>query len=412
MRKGLSMKARQELTKVTSKRYCLGTRKEKTRILDEFVSSTDYNRAYAALLLRNYYTEQFVLGTDGPIKVQLDKKPRHGGGRPRVYDKEVARAVKKLWEYFGFMCGKKLVPLIRTTIPFLKEDPFLGISPEVCTALSTISPATVDRLLRKPKQAMKLKGVSHTRGTKGLIATIPIRTFSEWAEAPPGHEQIDLVGHDGGIASGQFCFTLTCSDVCLGWTERRALLNKAARWVKDAFDDIHDTVPFRILEIHPDSGSEFINRNLLKYCKDNHLAMSRSRPGRKNDNCYVEQKNFDTVRKLVGYVRYTTQEEVDALNQLYRVHGLLLNYFYPSQKLIEKRREGSKIIKRHDAPQTPAERLLLREDVPEEIKERVRKICAELNPLTLAAEVIRLQRYVFRRATSPDALDMDKEAAL
>jgi hypothetical protein len=251
---------------------------------------------------------------------------------------------------------------------------------------------------------MELKGTSYTHGTKGLIDSIPLRTFSEWKDVPPGHAQIDLVGHDGGVASGQFSFTLTCCDVCLGWTERRAIFNKAARWVTAAIDDVRGSFPFPLIEIHPDSGSEFINYNLVQYCATHQIAMSRSRPARKNDNCYVEQKNFDTVRKLVGYARYSTQEEVDALNRLYRVHGMLMNYFYPSQKLMEKRRKGSRIIKRHDTPLTPVERLLKRDDVPETVKERVRTTRAGLNPLTLSSEVIQLQRYVLRLALDPSSV--------
>ena len=149
-----------------------------------------------------------------------------------------------------------------------------------------------------------------------------LQTFGEWQDVPPGHFQMDLVGHDGGITTGQCCFTLTMTDVCLGWTERRAVLNRAARWVLLALQDMQEDVPFEIEELHPDNGSEFINQTLVRYCKEMAIALTRSRASRKNDNCYVEQKNFDAVRKLVGYARFTTPETVDLLNTLYKAQGI------------------------------------------------------------------------------------------
>lgn len=391
---GLSMKTRQELTVAVAPRYRSANRGEKGTILDDFVADTGYNRAYAALVLRNC-GRRLLYALDGSmVEAVASVKPRRGGGRPRVYSEEVRQAVEQLWQKFGYLCGKRLVPVIRSALPFLDDEEFLQIPQPVRQALGRVSPATVDRLLKARRAGMRLKGNGYTRGTAALSEQIPIRTFGEWKNVVPGHVQIDLVGHDGGTPSGQCCFTLTVTDVCLGWTERRAVINRAAVWVKAALQEIRAAIPFALIELHPDNGSEFINLNLLKYCKDTGLAMTRSRAGRKNDNCYVEQKNFDTVRKLVGYARFATPEAVEALNELYRVQGQLQNFIYPSQKLIEKERHGAKVTKRYDRPKTPAQRLLARKDIPRAVRKAVRHHQASLNPLRLAHEVERLQDTV------------------
>ena len=391
---GLSMRAKQELTKSVAQRYRGASRAVKSSILNDFVADTGYNRAYAALVLRDCGCR--VLYSDGKemIEAVASMKPRQGGGRPRMYNDEVRQAVEQLWVLFGFMCGKRLAPVIRFSLPFLEADEFLKVSPETKEALFHVRAATVDRLLAPIRKAMRLKGNSYTRGTAALSEQIPIRTFGEWENVAPGHVQLDLVGHDGGALSGQCCFTLTVTDVCLGWTERRAVLNRAASWVKAALKEIREDIPFEIKELHPDNGSEFINLNLFQYCKNSGLTMTRSRPGRKNDNCYVEQKNFDTVRKLVGYARFVTPQAVEALNQLYRVQGQLQNFVYPSQKLISKERHGAKVKKRYDQPQTPAQRLLTRTDIPAEVKQVVREQHASVNPIQLARQVASLQDTV------------------
>jgi hypothetical protein len=394
----LSMKSRKELTEVTARRYRRCGRRGKSTMLDEFVASTGYNRAYAGLLLRRYRAKRVTSAPQGGVRLVATKTPRHAGGRPAVYDREVARAVEQLWRRFGYLCGKRLIGLIRASLPFVKEERFLHITPTVEQALRRISAATIDRMLKKPRAAMRLKGTSHTRATRRVMSEIPIRTFSEWDGVGPGHVQLDLVGHEGGNSRGDFCCTLSVTDVCLQWTERRAILNRAQRWVQAALDEIRCVMPFGLLELHPDNGSEFINGNLVRYCHDSGLAMTRSRPERKNDNCYVEQKNFDTVRKLVGYFRYESEEVVRLMNQLYIAHGLLLNYFIPSQKLMSKTRTGGKVHKRYDPPASPAQRLLKRSDVPLAARRRVARTLKQLNPLKLAAEVARLQKQLIEMA--------------
>ena len=251
--------------------------------------------------------------------------------------------------------------------------------------------------LKKPRDKLNIKGTGYTHPNKALLSQIPIRTFGDWKNIPPGHFQLDCVGHDGGIPSGQCCFTLTAVDVYSGWCERRGLLNRAHKWVIEALDLMRADCPLRFVEIHPDNGSEFINHAMVKYCENN-LNITRSRPGKKNDNCYVEQKNFDAVRKLVGYARYTTPEALWLLNEIYRVQGVLQNYIYPAFKLIEKRRVGSKYIKKYDSPKTPAMRLLEDPRTNRNIKKKIQLTLESLNPVALALEVNNLQEKLFEHA--------------
>lgn len=394
----LSMKSRKELTEALGATYRKADRRGKGAVLQQFCEATQYNRAYAAMLLRGYRLKRIEATPGGVTRVSSTKVRRRGGGRPRLYDGEVQRVVVHLWRRFGFVCGKRLAPIVRRCIPSIRRDRFLHPSARICAALKHISAASLDRLLKPARQKLRLKGSCHTRPTTGLLGLIPVRTFGDFSSVAPGHVQLDTVGHDGGISSGEYAFSLACSDVCTGWTERRAVKNRASCWIKAALDEMRQAMPFPLRHLHADNGSEFINVNLYRYCTANHIQLSRSRAGRKNDNCWVEQKNFDTVRKLVGYGRYASPEALEALNALYRVQGLLQNYVLPSMKLKEKRRIGSRVQKRYDKPLTPAQRLLSHEGIGKAVKAKVRRTNAAIDPLALADEVAVLQAKVLALA--------------
>lgn len=396
----LSMSNRKALTRVVAARYRAANRKGKGQILDEFVASTGYNRAYAAMLLRNYELRRTIGSGGGAVKVCSTKKRRKATGRPVSYGPEVQRALEKLWKNFGHLCGKRLVVVIRCSLPFVAQHPSLGITKSVCAQLASVSAATADRLLAAARKRLFLKGLPHTHPVSALATQIPVRTFSDWQEVDPGHLQLDLVGHDGGTASGEFCFTLCATDVCTGWSERRAMLAKATRWVCGSLAEIRSTVPFQIREIHPDNGTEFINHNLFEWCRQRHIAMTRSRANRKNDNCYVEQKNFDAVRKLVGYYRFAGPQAVQLMNELYLLHGMLQNYVYPSQKLLSKTRHGSAVSRRHDAPTTPASRLLACPQTTAKVRWKIHAVMQNIDPIAIAQQCQNLQLSLIRLAVA------------
>ena len=209
--------------------------------------------------------------------------------------------------------------------------------------LRKISASTIDRLLKRERKKLEIKGRKGTKPGTLLKHKIPIRTFADWNDNKPGFMEIDLVSHDGGNEYGDFAQTLDMTDIYSGWTETRAVKNKAHKWVFEAIREVRKDLPFDLLGIDSDSGGEFINHALYNYCVEEKITFTRGRSYRKNDNCYVEQKNYSVVRRAVGYFRYDTDEEVDILNALYGYLRLYTNHFQPVMKLVEKVRIGSKV---------------------------------------------------------------------
>ena len=285
----------------------------------------------------------------------------------------------KLWELFDYQCGKRLVVLMRTNMEVLKAEPEFDIDEIIAAKLCRISAATVDRLLEPERRKLELKGRSHTKHGPLLKHQIPIRTHFTWDERLPGYFELDTVHHDGGSASGEYCVTLTATDVFSGWTELRALRNRAHRWVKEEVVDIRCQLPFPLLGVDSDNGGEFINSTLLNYCNDTDVAFTRGRPYRKNDNCFVEQKNDIAVRRTVGYYRFSTDAEHQALQEVYTHLCPLLNYFYASVKLVEKIRTGPRVKKVYEAPKPPYQRLLDSPLVSDEVKDELRRRARELH---------------------------------
>jgi len=393
------MGARREITQATAARYRKADKKGKGQILNEFCELTSYNRCYAGFLLRNYGKSRVVGKGVHAVKLVPVKGGAKRPGRPRRYGVEVQKALKGLWAHFDFLCGKRLEPFLRTTLPLMRRHGEMQFPEEVYAQLLCISASTIDRLLGPEKARMRLKGRSHTKPATLLQYQVPIRTWSQWDEvAEPGHVQMDLVGHDGGNNRGEFAFTLTLTDYFCQWTERRAVKNRAQKWVFEAFQQIRAALPFPLKSINTDSGGEFINKNLIAYCRKTGIGFTRSRPSRKNDNCLVEQKNYDSVRKIVGYLRYDTEEELVVLNQIYRLHGLLFNYLYPSQRLVDKHREGSKVYKKHDDPNSPYQRLLDTESISKGLKTKLRVQYYRLHPLELSKQISRLQDKLLQMA--------------
>ena len=388
---GLKMSSRRDLTEQRAQQYRRAGRKEKGRILDEFVKSTGYKRKYAIHLL-NRWGRTRVVRIDGKLVKLVVGRPRPAQRRvrPRRYDQEVLVALKLIWYVFDCMCGKRLVVVLRTMLPMLESFGEIELTASVRGKLNTISAATIDRLLQRERARLRLKGRTHTKPGTLLKDQIAIRTFADWDEQEPGFFEIDLVGHEGGNASGDFCHTLTITDVDTGWVDLYGLQNKAQRWTHEAIDAARRSLPIVMQGIDTDNGSEFINHHLLRYCEAHGITFTRGRPYRKNDTCYVEQKNGHVVRRAVGYGRYDTDQELAALNAIYRPLCLLVNFFYPSMKLMTKTRTGSKVRRSYDDPQTPYHRMLASESVSDEVKTRLKQQYATLNPVALKRKLTRL----------------------
>ena len=392
---GLTMGERRALTEQVARRYRSASRKDKTVILGEFVEATGYTRKYAIHLL-NSWGRTRVVRIDGQTVRLVVGRPRRTKrrSRPRRYDQEVLKALRQIWYVFDFMCGKRLVVVLRTMLPVLDSFGEIPLSDQVRAKLLSISAATIDRLLQPERVRLQIKGRTHTKPGSLLKHQIPIRTFADWNEQEPGFFEIDLVGHDGGDASGDFCHTLTLTDVDTGWVELHGLNNKAQRWTHAALEDARQSLPIPLKGIDTDNGSEFINHHLVGFCHEHQITFTRGRPYRKNDTCYVEQKNGHVVRRAVGYHRYDTDEELAALNAVYATLGLLVNFFYPSVKLIKKTRCGSKVRRIHDEPQTPFQRMLLSPAVDAEAKGRLKQQFSALNPVALKRKLTRLTDHL------------------
>jgi hypothetical protein len=239
---------------------------------------------------------------------------------------------------------------------------------------------------------LSLKGRSGTKPGGLLKHQIPIRTFADWDEDRPGFTEIDLVGHEGGNPRGEFAQTLTVTDIATGWTENEAVRNKAQVRVFAAITNLRGRLPFPLLGLDSDNGAEFINNELLRYCTEQKITFTRGRASKKNDNCYVEQKNWAVVRRSVGYLRYDTDTEVATLNALYLQLRLMINFFVPQAKLIAKERDGAKVRKRYDRPQTPYQRILADRRIPAKTKQELKTVYRDLNPAAIRRQIIRLQQ--------------------
>lgn len=377
------MAERSAVTKQMARRYERATKTQKGLMLDELCALTGWTRRHARRALAEAIRPSPVL-------------PGRGRGRPKVYGDDVLVPLRQVWATLNGPTGKRLAPFMAEIVAALERAGELEVGQVVRDKLLAISAATIDRLLAPERKRLQIKGRTGTKPGTILKRQIPIRTFAQWDEHRPGFCEVDLVAHEGGNPSGEFCQTLTLTCVNTGWTEPRALRNKAQRWCFEALVDIRATLPFPLLGLDSDNGSEFINVQLFDYCTEQGITFTRSRPERKNDNCFVEQKNWAVVRQHVGYARYDTAAELEVLRELYRHLRLYVNFFQPQARLFEKIRDGAKVIRRHDRAATPYQRLLASADVAENTKEHLTELYLSLNPAQLKRDLVSCQDELMR----------------
>lgn len=394
----LTMTQRRAVTRELARKYKAVRKSEKGKILDDLIDLTGYNRSYASRVLRK--TARTKKKTVGRGRKQATLVEDHRmkslkrRQRPRKYDKVVQMSLKKIWIICDCICGKRLAPYLTEIIPVLEKWNEIELDPEVREKLLEISAATIDRLLAPVKREYQLKARSNTKPGTLLKHQIPIRTFSEWDEAQPGFVEIDLVAHNGGDPRGDFMHTLDVTDVCTQWTETQAVKNKAQVWVFEALLDIREKMPFPLLGIDSDNGGEFINHHLVKYCEENEITFTRGRPYKKNDGCFVEQKNYSVVRRAVGYGRHDTDEELELLNELYGHLRFYTNFFLPVMKLTEKTRTGSRVQKKYDEARTPYRRTL--DFLSKKDQAALREQYEALNPAELKRKIDRLKDQIWK----------------
>lgn len=384
----MSLPARRELLASTAPRYAKANKKLKQTILDEFTVSTGYHRKYAIGLLKHYDPKT--------AKTKRRRAPRKS--QPRQYTEDVQQALVTVWKAANRICSKRLVPFLPDFIEVLEKYGHLALSQETRERLLAISPATVDRLLYPVRHGDKARGLSTTKPGSLIKQMVPIRTFADWDDVRPGFVEADLVAHCGTYTGGSFLNTLTMTDVATGWTECMALLFKDKEAVLVALGQARTQMPFPLLGLDTDNGSEFLNYALLKYCRREEITFTRSRPYKKNDQCHVEQKNGSIVRKMIGYDRFEGIVPCRILAELYQSLRLYVNFFQPSLKLISKHRQGSKVIKKYDQAKTPYQRVLASETVSKAAKQALREQYKSLDPVVLLQRIEQLQDQLWQYA--------------
>jgi hypothetical protein len=367
----MSPRSKREYRETIFLRYKKASRKEKSKILDEFCVTYGCHRKHAIRVLRKF-------------KRFTRPKPRKKGRRATYNSENIIDPLKRIWLAANLPCSKRLKVIIPLWLPGYAEQ-FGALPLETIKALRKISPSTIDRLLKPVRARYTKHGRSTTKPGTLLRKQIPIRT-NQWDESHPGHLEADTVAHCGESMAGTFAFTVDLVDIATGWTEQRAVWGKGETGVLEQIRDVEKTLPFTILGFDCDNGSEFLNYHLVKYFTQRHrpVTFTRSRAYHKDDNAHIEQKNWTHVRQWIGYDRLDHPGVVDLLNNLYTSEWRLFhNFFCPSVKLISKERTGSKTIKRHDSPRTPYQRIMTSPFIDLSVKEELSNQLASLNPFVL-----------------------------
>lgn len=367
----MNLVSRRDLTVVVRDRYWRASKKEKIKILDEFVENTGYHRKYALALLHN----------------RVRRRAATGRRRKRIYTPDVVDALTFIWKKMRYPSSHRLQPFIPEMISVLERHQELHLLPTTCQLLVRISPATIDRLLKPTRQRMVPHGRSTTKPGTLLKKSIPIRTWADWDDLKAGFVEIDLVAHCGESTTGKYLETLDVVDVATGWCECIVPLNQGQQAIFAALLEIRQRFPVPVLGIDSDNDGAFINEHLKRYCDEEKLTFTRSRPYKKNDQAHVEGKNWTAVRQYVGYDRFEGELARLALNDVYKDLRLYINFFQPMMKLKEKIRVDGKVKKVYDVAQTPYQRVLASSDVREEDKQKLRALYPTLNPVKLLDRV-------------------------
>ena len=362
----MNIEAKQQYMETLRERYLKCSKKEKGEILDEYCRNTGQERRYAGKKFR--------------YKVKLKEVRKN---RREYYDGETKSVLAEIWKIFDYPCGSRLKPLLIDETEKLRKLGEIKCSDEVTDKLKEIGIATIDRKLRHEKEVLllseKYKKKSHL-----LCHQVPVKTSDEFDRNVIGHTEVDFVESNGSSASREFVNNLSVVDVSSGWWEGEAVMGKSQERAVGAIKTVKERLPFELLGIHPDNGTNLLNYLLYEYTRNEKIDFTRSRPYKKNDNCFVEQKNSTHIRQVIGYLRYDTEEEMSTINDIYRNElRLYKNFFQPTLKIKEKIRDKGKIRRKYEIPKTPYRRIMESEQIKEEVKDKLKKVYDNLNPAEL-----------------------------
>lgn len=386
------MHSREQYLARVREEYGKADKRAKTRLLNEARKRTRLNRK---VLIR---------------KLAHPPKPEPGKRSPRkaTYGADVITALVTVWEIFDYPCGQRLAPALREQLERLCQAKELKCSEEVADKLKRISPKTIDRLLEREKCVLCLKQNRNPRAHPLLYQKIPVKVASEWDTQQIGNLQVDYVLHSGRSQGGEFLHTISAVDIATSWWEGEPIMRRTQEATREGMDRLRKRLPFRVLEIHPDNDTGLINDLMWQYCNKAGIRMSRSRPYKKNDNAWVEQRNWTHVRKVVGYRRMDSTAELEVLGELYEKLCLYKNFFQPTMKLKEKVREGGKIRRRYDEPRTPYQRVMESDQIRAGTKKRLKRQYESMNVAELHRQVEALRNRLFDLMETKPPADASK----
>jgi transposase InsO family protein len=381
----MGTKTKWEYFRAIYQRYRKASLSVKTQILEEFCHVCGYNRKYVIAKL------------NGPAP-QLKPPAKRQHRRSPTYSSQALAILQAVWEASGYPWSVRLKALLPLWLPWVKKH--YSLTPKIEQQLLSISARQIDRRLKPRKTQLKRRLYGRTKPGTLLKHHIPIKTDS-WNVKTPGFTEIDLVSHSGNSEKGEFIYSLNVTDIYSTWVETRAVMGKGQYGVKTAMQDIEQQLPFKLLGIDSDNGSEFINYHLKAFCDERKIQFTRGRPYKKDDNAHIEQKNWTHVRKILGYLRYDSPSALEAIHDLYRKElRWMMNLFQPSVKLVEKSRVGSKLKKTYDPPTTPLDRLLGCKLADPALLQELKKLRASLDPFKLSQTIEQKLDHIFALANS------------
>lgn len=394
----MDLTSRKQYMNTLKGKYRCSSKKGKGLILDEYCRNTGQDRKYAIKKFR------------GKVRPKESRKKR-----ALIYDGPVIAALVTIWEIFDYPCGTRLQPLLRDEIPRLRALHELECSDEVAMKLAKMGIATIDRKLKHQKEVLRFQA-RYPAKRMSFNQQVPVKTSAEFDRQKIGQLQMDFVESCGTSASGDYVNNLSLTDVATGWWEGEAVMGKGQRFALEAADRIRSRLPFKIVELHPDNGSNLLNHHFLDYANEHHIEFTRSRPYQKNDNCFVEQKNSTHVRQVIGYLRYDTKKEQEIINDLYRHElGWYKNFFQPTIKLVAKIRVKGKIHRKYGPAKTPYQRVMEADAVSPITKVRLKQLRDKLNPAELKRRIdkkIDLLTKCYAKKNNSQSVDASKKLSV
>lgn len=367
--------------------YHLKSKKEKGRLLSEYCKITGQVRKGVIRKIKN----------GKYIKTMRKEKCEETRKRAKKYGQDVVSGLISVWRIFDKPCGQRLQPLIRDEMDRLISLGEIKMSYEVLRKIKEISARSIDYKLSFHKEKERLGNKYKKKIHPLLYQKIPVKLSHEQGRGLGETIQIDMVEHCGVSPKGRFINTVSTTDIGTGWWSGRAIFGKDAKAVHQALYLLEKEYPFPWREIHPDNGSEFINETIWNFTKQQNITFSRSRPYRKNDNCFIEQKNSTHVRKIVGHQRYDTAKELDILNNLYLEDlAFYKNFFQPIIPLKTKERIAGRLKRTYGEAKTPYQNVVSTKNLPKQTKLKLTKIYKSLNPAELKRRITEKQNQLFR----------------